>query len=123
MHPCMPCMCLCAGVSVLFWYRSNVSAPFAPACYGDFGEVVCVMQSLAGWCLSYCRDKDSKDMAVSSVISTAHTSTRLDLDAGPAKGIQHQVCKPPCHPCCALIAPAGWKPSISHVVSYCWCAQ
>ena len=57
-----------------------------------------MMQSLAGWCLSYCRDKDSKDMALSSVITTAHTSTRLDLDAGPAKGIQHQVRRPSCHP-------------------------
>lgn len=52
-----------------------------------------VLQSLAGWCLSYCREQDSKAMALASVITTAHTSTRLDLDAGPAQGIQHQVCR------------------------------
>ena len=50
-----------------------------------------ILQGLAGWCLSYCRDQNIKDVASGSVITTAHTSTRLDLDAGPAKGIQHQV--------------------------------
>ena len=56
-----------------------------------------MLQSLAGWCLSYCRDQDSKDLALASVITTAHTSTRLDLETGPAKGIQHQVWEPLFH--------------------------
>jgi len=56
-----------------------------------------MLQSLAQWCLLYCRDQDNKDMALANVITTAHTSTRLDLDSGPAKGIQHQVSIPPDH--------------------------
>ena len=53
-----------------------------------------MLQSLAEWCLMYCRDQDNKDMALANVITTAHTSTRLDLESGPAKGIQHQVSDP-----------------------------
>ena len=49
------------------------------------------LQRLAGWCLSYCQGQDSRALSAQSAISTAHTSTKLDLDAGPAKGIQHQV--------------------------------
>ena len=53
-----------------------------------------MLQSLAQWCLLYCRDQDIKVMALANVITTAHTSTRLDLDSGLAKGIQHQVSTP-----------------------------
>ena len=49
------------------------------------------LQRLAEWCLSYCQDQDSRVLRAQNAISTAHTSTKLDLDAGPAKGIQHQV--------------------------------
>lgn len=52
---------------------------------------VWLLQSLAEWCLGYCQDQDAKVKAVEAVITTARTSTRLDLDAGPAKGVQHQV--------------------------------
>ena len=56
------------------------------------------LQRLAEWCLSYCQGQDSRALSAQSAISTAHTSTKLDLDAGPAKGIQHQVS--------AMVAPA-----------------
>ena len=74
------------------------------------------LQRLAEWCLSYCQDQDSLARSAQSAISTAHTSTKLDLDAGPAKGIQHQVrlmVAPAqrehrmCHICSALCAPSS----------------
>ncbi len=47
------------------------------------------IQALAGWCLAYCQEQDAKDAR--AALTIAPPSTRLDMDAGPPRGIQHQV--------------------------------
>ncbi|KAK9901703.1 hypothetical protein WJX75_009400 [Coccomyxa subellipsoidea] len=47
------------------------------------------LQALAGWCLAYCQEQDAKDAR--AALAVAPLSTRLDMDAGPTRGIQHQV--------------------------------
>ena len=46
---------------------------------------------MARWCLAYCQEHDARDARTAAAV--APLTTRLDMDAGPPRGIQHQVRK------------------------------
>ncbi|CAL8468014.1 g7552 [Coccomyxa elongata] len=47
------------------------------------------LQRMARWCLAYCQEQDARDARTAAAVTPL--TTRLDMDAGPPRGIQHQV--------------------------------
>lgn len=73
--------------------------------------ILCGMfgQKMARWCLAYCQEQDARDARMAAAVTPL--TTRLDMDAGPPRGIQHQVPLSPPAPCsqnyhtCSIFCP------------------